>query len=72
MKRMAAAPGASTYSAPSTVRSAGGLPKATKAVPVVPRKATSAPAVVASAPPRPVPTNIDEMKVELMHCVQVT
>ena len=60
--------------APSAARASGsgGLPKATKAVPVVPKKAVAPPPVAAAAPPpRPVPTNADEMKAELMLCVQV-
>jgi hypothetical protein len=68
MKKTAAAPCAAISSA----RAAGGLPKATKALPVPPKKAAPAPAAATVLPPRPVPTNADEMKVELMHCVQVT
>jgi hypothetical protein len=37
----------------------------------VPKKVAPLPAAVAVPTPRSVPTNVDEMKAELMHCVQV-
>jgi hypothetical protein len=45
----------SAPAAPAVARAAGGLPKVTKAVPVVPKKAAPPPAAAKVLPPRPDP-----------------
>jgi hypothetical protein len=70
MKKTASTP-SSAPAVPAVARAAGGLPKVTKAGPVVPKKAAPPPAAAKVLPPRPDPVSVDDMKAELMHCVQV-